>query len=242
MSREQPKTRANPVEWVAPIVRCSPGRPRRSRSNLGFWLEGQSMNHAVMPIHCFIVRLVSAPLFAGSYSTADAPALRSRRHSTPITALITSGSPKNVRKFQLARENVRRSLIALTVADRGPPSSKASSPTASPGPNSARCTPCAMTSAVPSRMRKNRPAPSPSITTSAPARNDISFPASQILFSCFCGRSRNNSEACTAAMISLAIRLTFQVRTIISKGEEVFAEAVAAGEGDLEGRIDRTRS
>jgi hypothetical protein len=30
-------------------------------------------------------------------------------------------------------------------------------------------------------------------------------------------------------MISLAIRLTFQVRTIISKGEEGFGEAYAAG-------------
>ncbi len=151
----------------------------------------------------------SDALLAGSQSTADAPALRSRRQSTPITALITSGSPRNVRKFQLARENVRRSPTAFTVAVRVPPSSNAISPTASPGPNSARCTPCAITSAVPSKMRKNRPALSPSATTSAPAPKDISFPASQILFSCFCGRSPNNSEVCNAAMISLAIRLTF---------------------------------
>ncbi len=89
------------------------------------------------------------------------------------------------------------------------------------------CTPCAKTSAVPSRMRKNRPAPSPSATTSAPAWNDITFPASKIRFSCFCGRSRNNSEACNAAMISLAIRPTFQDGTIISKGEAAFGEAYA---------------
>lgn len=120
-------------------------------------------------------------------------------------------------KFQLASENVRRSLVALTVADRVPPSRRAISPTESPGPKSARCTPWDKTSAVPSRMRKNRPPPSPSATTSAPAGNDISFPASRILFSCFCGRSRNNSAACYAAMISLAIRVTFQVGTTISK-------------------------
>jgi hypothetical protein len=146
-----------------------------------------------------------------SYSAIDVCALRSRRQSTAITALMTSGSFRSGRKFQLARENVRRSLAAFTVAVRDPPSSKAISPTASPGPNSARREPPTSTSAVPSMMRKNRPAPSPSATTSAPARNDISLPASRILFSCFCGRSRNSSARCSAASISLSIRLTFQI-------------------------------
>ena len=162
----------------------------------------------------------SACFSKASYSAPDACALRSRRQSRAIAARITSGSSRNGRKFQLASENVRRSLFALTVAVRVPASSKAISPTASPGPNTVRCAPCANTSAVPSRMRKNRPAPSPSAKTSAPAWNDITFPALQILFSCFCGRSRNNSEACNAAMISSVIRLTFQVRTTISKSEE----------------------
>ena len=230
--------RDRPVDGKYERLRCSAHQATRRRPSLDFGRCSQSPNQQSDDIPI----CQSGALFATSYSTADARALRSRRQSRPITARITSGSPMNGRKFQLARENVRRSLSALTVAVRGPPSSKAISPTASPGPSSPRCTPCTKNSAVPSRMRKNRPAPSPSATTSAPAWNDITFPASQILFSCFCGRSRNNSEACNAAMISLAIRLTFQVRRIISKGEAAFAETHAAGEGDAKGPSDRARS
>ena len=105
------------------------------------------------------------PASARSSRAAAGRASRSRAQPT-----VGCSSTKDLKSHDVTLRQ-RRSLSAVTVAERAVPTRRAISPKWSPGPSTRTTSPPMLTAACPSRMTKNPTPPLPSTTTCLPAGN-----------------------------------------------------------------------